>query len=99
MVMETVAEGVRKVFTLSGPDSPDMFCGTNIVRTDKMLILHGIPWLKDRLKEYGFTNKDGTLKMEMAQKLPWKGEPADPDSPKLEGDQKLRAQNLKGCAV
>ena len=32
-------------------------------------------------------------------KLPWKGGPADPDSPKLEGDQKLRAQNLKGCAA
>ena len=64
-----------------------------------MLTLHGTPWLKDHLKEHGFTNEDGTLKLEMAQKLPWKGEPADPDSPKLVGDQKLRAQNLKGCAV
>ena len=35
----------------------------------------------------------------MAQKLPWKGEPADPDSPELVGVQKLGAHNLKGCAV
>ena len=69
-----IFRGLREVFGVTGPDDPDCFCGTNIVITDKLLVLHGIPWIKARLKEYGLLNSDGSVKKELTLTVPWKGE-------------------------
>ena len=63
------------------------------------MVIHGIPWLKERLREYGLLNEDGTINKGLVVRVPWKGEKFDDESPQLEGEEKRMAQNMKGCAV
>ena len=75
------------------------FTGMNIVITEKLLVIHGIPWLKERLKEYGLLNSDGSVRKEMTVNTPWLKEEYDPQSPLLVEEETTLAQNMKGCGV
>ena len=90
---------LREKFTVSGPDPATMFCGSNIVITNKLLVIHGIPWIKARLKEYGMLDEDGNVDKTIRTNVPWKGEAPDPNSPLLVGEEKAKAMNMKGCGI
>ena len=57
---------MREVFVMTGPDELLTFCGLNRVVDGDILMLHGIPWVKMRLKEFGLLNEDGEPKLELA---------------------------------
>ena len=99
LAIEFVINGLKKVFTMTGPFPLESFTGCNIIINEHVLIFHGIPWLLERLKEYGLTDDKGEIKQAMTLKQPFKGEAVDEKSPLLEGDEKKLAQNMKGCAV
>ena len=96
--VEWVGEMLSMFFRIVGPERLTCFRGLYVARSSSMLLLHGIPWIMDRLREYGLLNPDGTVNHSLTVKNPWMGEAFDSASPLLTGDRKSKAQNIKGTS-